>query len=171
MRKRKPKPVTRRKMAKAPATKKSNRRTSSGVTNAIARMRKEGISLRKAAQEGKVSPRTVIKRAFSALRKGKSGRYVAKTSDRLIRPLMIPTPEGSTEIEVRGLKAASLLGRYWAAVHKYYETGDKSVQKFSGEFVTATDGVKYPLLTDLDVLNRLGSAGVLTFESLYGRSA
>lgn len=84
---------------------------------------------------------------------------------------MIPTPHGPTEIEVRGLKAASLLGRYWAAVHKYYETGDKSVRKFSGEFITATDGVKYPLLTDLDVLNRLGSAGVLTFESLYGRSA
>ena len=84
---------------------------------------------------------------------------------------MIPTPEGSTEIEVRGLKAASLLGRYWAAVHKYYETGDTSVQKFSGESITATDGVKYPLLTDLDVLNRLGYAGVFSFESLYARSA
>jgi len=152
-------------------SKKSGRRTSPGVTNTIARMRKEGISLRKAAKEAKVSPRTVIKRAASALRKGKSGRYSAKTSDRLVRPLMIPTPEGSMEIEVRGLKAASLLGRYWAAVHKYYETGDKSVQKFSGESITATDGIKYPLLTDLEVLDHLGYAGVFSFESLYARSA
>lgn len=162
---------SRRKTVKVPAAKKSNRRTSPGVTNAIARMRKEGISLRRAARESKVAPRTVIKRAPSALRKGKSGRYSAKTSDRLVRPLMIPTPEGSTEIEVRGLKAASLLGRYWAAVHKYYETGDTSVKKFSGESITATDGVKHPLLTDLDVLNRLGYAGVFSFESLYARSA
>lgn len=141
------------------------------VNRAVRKMRSGGLSLRKAARESKVAPRTVIKRAASALRKGKSGRYAAKPSDRLVRVLMIPTPEGPTEIEVRGLKAASQLGRYWAAVHRYYETGDKSVQKFSGEFITATDGVKYPLLTDLDVLNRLGSAGVLTFESLYGRSA
>ena len=134
-------------------------------------MRKEGTSLRVASRGAKVSPKTVLKTASSALRKNQSGRYKAKTNDRLIRTLMIPTPKGPQEINIRGLRAASLLGRYWIAVHKYYETGDKSVQKFSGEFVTATDGVKYPLLTDLDVLNRLGSAGVLTFESLYGRSA
>jgi hypothetical protein len=168
---RKSMPVKRRKMAKSPATKKSNRRTSPGVTNAIARMRKEGISLRKAAQEGKVSPRTVIKRAASALRKGKSGRYAAKTSDRLVRPLMIPTPQGPQEIEVRGLKAASLLGRYWVAVDNYFERGDTSVKKFQGQSITAVDGTKYPLLIDLDVLNRLGYAGVLSFESLYARGA
>jgi hypothetical protein len=84
---------------------------------------------------------------------------------------MIPTPEGPKEIDVRGLRTASLLARYWVAVHKYYEIGDTSVQKFSGQFIAATDGVKYPLLTDTEVLNRLGSAGVLSFESLYGRNA
>src|ERR1700733_551409 len=91
--------ISRRKTAKAHAIKRTNRQTSPGVTTAIARMRKEGISLRKAAKEAKVSPRTVIKRAASALRKGKSGRYSAKTSDRLVRVLMIPTPQGSMEIE------------------------------------------------------------------------
>ena len=171
MRKRKSKPVARRKMAKAPATKKSNRRTSPGVTNAIARMRKDGISLRKAARDAKVSPRTVIKKAASALRKNKSGRYIAKTSDRLVRVLMIPTPEGPQEISIRGLREASLLGRYWIAVDHYYESGDMSVKKFEGQSITAVDGTEYPLLTDLDVLNRLGYAGVFSFESLYARSA
>lgn len=150
---------------------KASQNTLDRVNRVVRRMRSDGLSLRKAAQESKVAPRTVIKRAVSALRKRKSGRYAAKNSDRLVRLLMIPTPQGPMEIEVRGLKAASLLGRYWVAVHKYYETGDKAVQKFSGEFITATDGVTYPLLTDLDVLNRLGSAGVLSFESLYARGA
>ena len=85
---------------------------------------------------------------------------------------MIPTPQGPQEISVRGLRTASLLGRYWVAVHKYYETGDVSeLQKFQGKSITAVNGARYPLLTDLDVLNRLGSAGVLSFESLYARSA
>jgi hypothetical protein len=146
------------------------RKTPTGVTDAIAKMRQQGISLRKAARETNVSPRTVIKRAASALRKNKSGRYTAKTSDRLVRSLMIPTPEGPQEISIRGLRAASLLGRYWVAVHKYYETGHTSdLLKFQDQSVTAVEGVKYPLLTDLDVLDRLGSAGVLSFESLYAR--
>src|SRR5580704_10821351 len=108
----------------ATAKKKILEPTTSGVTNAIAKMRTRRISLRKAAREAKVSPRTVVKRAASALRKTESGRYVAKTSDRLVRTLIIPTPQGSEEINVRGLRSASLLGRYWVAVHKYYETGD-----------------------------------------------
>ena len=80
---------------------------------------------------------------------------------------MIPTPEGPIEILVRGLKQASLLGRYWSSLHRYYESGDKSLQQFAGQFIAATDGTKFPLLTDLDLLDELGSAGVLSFESLY----
>jgi hypothetical protein len=146
-------------------------RASPRVTSALSKMR-AGVSLSKAAKESKVSPRTVIKRAASALRKNESGRFKAKAGDRLVRSLMIPTPEGAQEISVRGLRVASQLGRYWVSVHKYYETGDTSgLRKFEGAVVTDIDGVKYPLLTDTDVLNRLGSAGVLTFESLYGKSA
>ncbi len=131
-----------------------------------------GASLRKASRESGVAARTVLKRAASVLRKNKSGRYTAKAGDRLVRVLKIPTPQGPEEISVRGLRAASLLGRYWAALDNYYETGDISaLKKFEGESVTAVDGTKYPLLTDLNLLNRLGYAGVLSFESLYGRNA
>jgi hypothetical protein len=146
--------------------------TSRKVTDVIAKMRSGGVSLRKAARESGVAPRTVLKRAASALRKNESGRYIAKAGDRLVRALKIPTPHGSEEIRVRGLRAASKLGRYWETVHKYYETGEVSgLQKFRGESITAVGGEKYPFVTDLDVLDRLGSAGVLSFESLYGRSA
>ena len=39
------------------------------------------------------------------------------------------------------------------------------------EHVTDADGKQLPLLTDVEVLNRLGSAGILSFESLYARVA
>ena len=141
------------------------------VAQVLARMRKVGTSLRKASREAKVSPKTVLKTAPSALKKNKSRRYTANPSDRLIRVLMIPTPGGREEVSIRGFSAASLLGSYWSALHLYYETGDDSVlQKFRGKSVTAVGGKKYPLLTDLEILNRLGSAGEVSFESLYSRS-
>jgi lambda repressor-like predicted transcriptional regulator len=157
--------------AKSRKQNRTNKLTSQRVTSAISKMREQGISLRKAAREAKVSPRTVIKNAASALSKKKSGRYAAKASDRLVRSLMIPTPEGPEPIEVRGLSAASLLGRYWASLHRFYERGDdSSLQKFRGKVITSVGGQKYPLLTDLEILNRVGSAGVVSSESLYSHS-
>lgn len=142
------------------------------VAHVISKMRSDGFSLRKASRETGIAPRTVVRRASSALKKNQSGRYIAKSRDRLIRTLKIPTPQGAQEIGVRGFRAASRLGRYWEAVHQYYATGDTSrLQSFRGKSITAVGGVKHPLLTDLDALNRLGSAGVLSFESLYSRSS
>jgi len=146
-------------------------KTSQRVAKAIAKMRTEGSSLRKASVQAGVAPATVIKWASRTLQKSERGRYTAKTTDRLVRELMIPTAHGTEEISVRGLPAASLLGRYWSAVHKYYESGDvSSLETFRGKYVVAVGGKKYPLLTDLEILNRLGSAGVVSFESLYARS-
>ncbi len=140
------------------------------VAKALALMRK-GLSLRKAAQTARVSPRTVIKRASSALRKNQRGRYTTAKTDRLVRTLMIPTPHGPEEISLLGLRAASLLGQYWSAVHRYYETGDTTgLEKFRGQSVRAIGGTEYPLLTDTEILDRLGSAGVLSFESLYAKA-
>jgi hypothetical protein len=141
------------------------------VTSVIARMRASGISLRKASRESGIAPRTVLKRAASALRRNKSGRYTAKTKDRLVRPLLVPTPEGSLPVDVRSSRDASQLSHYWNGLHRYYETGDVSaLQKFTGQFITDTGGKKFPLLTDLGILDRLGSAGVVSFESIYSWS-
>jgi hypothetical protein len=161
------KPLTPRKARKLSPSPQTSQR----VAKAIAKMRTEGWSLRRASLQVGVAPATVIKWASPTLRKNKRGRYGAKTTDSLLRTLMIPTPQGTEEIGVRGLSTASLLGRYWSAVHRYYETGDTSgLQKFRGQSVTAVDGKKYPLLTDLEILNRLGNAGEVSFESLYSRS-
>lgn len=75
------------------------------------------------------------------------------------------------EIAVRGSRQATLLGEYWNGVRKYLTTGDASgLKKFRGKKIRDTDGDQIPLITDLTELNRLGSAGVLSFESMYARS-
>jgi hypothetical protein len=142
------------------------------VTEAIRKMRTAVVSLQQAAKESGVSPRTVTRLAGSTLKKGKNGRYSVKPGDQLLRVLKIPAADGSREIGVRGSRQASLLGEYWATVHKYLATGDSSgLEKFRGKQIRDSSGLIIPLQSDLKELNRLGSAGSLSFESLYAKSA
>ena len=140
------------------------------VVAVISKMRSDRASLQQASREVGVSPRTVIRRGSRALRKQTNGRYMAKASDRLLRVLMIPTPAGTAEIVVPDSRQATLLAEYWNAVHRFFETGEASrLKKFHGKHITDANGAKILLTTDLAELNRLGAAGVLSFESLYAR--
>jgi len=135
-------------------------------------MRAEGVSLSHASREFGVDPRTVIRIAGSALLKTENGRYLAKDRDKISRLLLIPTSDGLREITLNDSREASKLAKYWDAVHKYLETGDSSgLQPFHGKHVKGAKRERIEFLTDLDELDRLGSAGVLSFESVYARSA
>jgi hypothetical protein len=148
------------------------RETYARVLNVISKMRSDKLSLHKASREIGISPRTVKRWVTSVLQKSSAGKWVAKNSDRFLRVLMIPTSDGTREIAVRGSRQATLLAEYWNAVHKYLETGDTSkLLKFQGKFIKDASGAKISLVTDPKELNRLGFAGVLSFESLYARSA
>jgi hypothetical protein len=88
-----------------------------------------------------------------------------------LRVLVIPTPKGLREIGTRDSRQASKAGKYSAAVQRYLQTGDDSaLAQFRGKHIVDATGKRVQLLTDLDELDRLGSAGVLSFESLYARS-
>ncbi len=142
------------------------------VTHVVTKMRSDGVSLRAASREFEVDPRTVILLAGPALRKRANGRYAAKRSDRLLRVLAIPTPEGLREVAVRDSRQASLLGMYWAAVQRYLATGDASaLAQFRNKSITDASGRQFLLLTSLHELDRLGAAGVFSFESLYAKTA
>jgi hypothetical protein len=142
------------------------------VAHVISKMRSSRVSLRKASREFGVDPGQVIKLGRSALRKQKNGRYAARKTDRLLRVLGVLAVDGKREIALRDSHQASVIGSHWDAVQRYLQTGDDSaLQKFHGKRITDASGKRHRLLTDLDELNRLGSAGVLSFESLYGRSA
>ncbi len=142
------------------------------VTQVVSKMRAEGISLQKASREFALDPGTVARLGRAALRKGRGGRYAAKPTDSLLRVLVIPTGKGLGEIAVRDSREASLVGQYWAAVQKYLETGDASaLRRVRRKTVTDADGKRVRLIKDLTELERLGSAGVLSFESLYAKAA
>jgi hypothetical protein len=142
------------------------------VTHVVSRMRKDRVSLRASAKEFDVNPAVVLRLARPALRKQENGRYAAKKYDRLLRVLTALTIEGRQEIAIRDSRQASQLGSYWDAVQRYLQTGDDSaLRKFQGKKITDASRKRFLLLTDVSELNRLGSAGVLSFESLYARGA
>jgi hypothetical protein len=142
------------------------------VLSAISRMRSGKISLAQASREAGTTPRTVSKWGKSALQKRSDGQYRAKPSDNLLRLVLIPTPDGTREVAVRGSKQVTVLAKYWNALHRYLQTGDATpLKEFQGKFIKDANGIEIPLSVDLSMLNQLGSAGVLSFESLYARTA
>lgn len=141
------------------------------VTHIVSKMRADRVSLRTASRDFGLDPRVVIRLGKAALRKRKNGQYVAKRSDKLLRILAIPTPDGVREVAIRDSRQATILGKYWAAVAKYLQTGDASaLAKFRRKRITDASGKKIVLVPDTATLDQLGSAGVLSFESLYARA-
>jgi hypothetical protein len=142
------------------------------VAHALTSMRSEGFSLAQAARVHGVDPRTIKRHAGSALKKGSGGRFNVKPNDRVLRALVIPTERGLAEIATRSSRDATKVGKYSAAVQTFLETGDDSaLRPFQGQSIVDAAGNRVPFLTDLDELERLGSAGVLSFESIYARAA
>jgi lambda repressor-like predicted transcriptional regulator len=172
------KQVTKRKLARPRTSKQffalpdAQQETWNRVVHVIAKMRAEGTSLTQASREFGLDPRVVRARAGSALRKTKSGRYSARSSDKLLRVLVIPSPEGLKEIVVRDSATASKIAEYSHAVQVYLRTGDSSrLKKFRHIKLLDEKGKRIKLVTDMAELQTLGSAGVLSFESLYARTA
>src|SRR5271154_5105732 len=116
------------------------------VAHVISKMRSERVSLRKASKEFGIDPNMVLKLGRSALRKQRNGKFAAKKTDRLLRIMSVLTLKGRSEIAVRDSRQASLLGRYWAAVQKYLQTGDDTaLRKFKGKKITDASGKRHPL--------------------------
>ena len=140
------------------------------VAHALALMRRGGISLARAAKESGVHRNTIVRLVGASLRKLPNGRFAARTSDRLVRVVRMPTVDGVRDVSLRNSKDATLVGEYWNAVHAYLAKGDTvGLERFVGLHVTTPEGERIVLLTDHASLDRLGSAGVLSFESMYAK--
>jgi hypothetical protein len=137
----------------------------------ISKMKTEKMSLSQAAREVGVSRETVIRWGGSALKKGGSGRYTAKNRDTLLRIMKVPTETGFEVVGIKGSKRASELGKYWAAVHKYWDTGDASgLDKFRGREIVDASGNKIPFITNLRELKDFARSGEIRFDTIYGDS-
>jgi hypothetical protein len=148
------------------AMSQKDQETWDSVVHAISRMQ-DGVSLAKASKEFGVAPSTVVELARLALRM-RNGQYVPTKNDRLLRVLTILSVKGKKEIATRDSREATKIGGHWAAVQRYLQTGDDSaLLRFKGKTVIDASGKRHLLLTDLKGLDRLASAGVLSFESIY----
>jgi hypothetical protein len=142
------------------------------LANAVSLMKSDHLSAPAAARAAGISRSTLIRRGGSALRKLDNGRYAARRNDKLFRlVIVVSESKGPVQVATRNFREASKAGRHSAAVQRYLETGDDSaLRRFKSEHIIDAQGNRVALLTDTDELDRLGSAGELSFESLYARS-
>jgi hypothetical protein len=146
-----------------------SRQTFENVTHAITRMR-EGASLKAAAAEFGVAPRSVVTIGKSALRKTKSDRYAAKPSDSLLRVFAVPVHGGQIDVAVRGSRASSVVSARSNAQRHFANTGDASqLRALQGTALLDASGREVPFLTDLDELERQGDLHMLSYESIYAK--
>lgn len=135
--------------------------------DAVRLMRTRGLSLHRAAADAGTTVNAVKRHAGSALDRTASGRYRATAYDRMVRPMLVPTPTGPVVLDVRDSRTASKLGAYWVAVGHYLETGDdRPLRTFRGKGITVNKRF-YPFITDRTVIVRQADAGVITFDSIY----
>ena len=140
------------------------------VVNVVSEARTTGKSPRKIAKRHGIDFKTVLVRGGRVFRKGRNGRYVVRPTDKLLRVLAIPTKKGLREVATTDSRQAHAVSEYWIAVNRYLDTGDASaLQNFRGKRIVDANGKRVPLLTDLAELDRLGNAGVLSFETIYAK--
>ncbi len=142
------------------------------VLHAINFVRTKDASVAQAAREYNLDARTIIRLGGSALRKLPNGRYAAKAWDRLLRVITVNTPDGLQEIATRDSREASIAGMHSAAVQRYLQTGDDSgLRKLPRHYITDANGNRVKLLTNRKEIDRRGNAGVLSYQSMYARTA
>jgi hypothetical protein len=128
---------------------------------ALSAMR-HGASISRAARENGVTSRTIKRYAGAALMQARpGGRIRATRSDRLVRYLQIPGPNGPVEISVRGSKAASKVARYKAAVNRFLGGDRNALAEWHGRRIAGVE-----LVTDGNVLADQADKGLLPY-ALY----
>jgi len=137
--------------------------------DAVSLMRKDGLSLGQAARAAGTTVNAVKRHAGPVLKRDDWGRYTAKASDRLVRPMLVPTLDGLMTLDVRDSRTASKIAAYHNAVKRYLDTGDdRALRRFAGRRGGVTVAKRfYPFITDTAILDRLADAGELAFDDLY----
>jgi hypothetical protein len=131
--------------------------------DALSNMRREGLSLTEAARRAGTTPAAVLRHAGPAL-EFERGRYRARSADRLLRVMRV-LGEGGVEhdVEVRGSRAASLVGEHWSAIGYYLRSGDDSrLRRLEGKKVAGIT-----LEADVDVVDEWERRGELEVETIY----
>lgn len=123
---------------------------------------RDGQSLSRAARDNGVTIRTVKRYVSSALVQDRpGGRIRATESDRLLRYLQIPGPNGPREITVRGSKAASKFATYKASINRLLRGDRNAMARWQGKSIAGVE-----LITDPKILIDQARKEILPY-SLY----
>jgi hypothetical protein len=140
---------------------KRERESRSRSLRALAAMR-HGASLSRAARDNGVTVRTMKRYVGSALVQDRpGGRIRATKSDRLVRYLQIPGPDGAREINVRGSKRASRFAKYKAAINRLLAGDRNAMEKWHGKKIAGIE-----LITDTKTLVEQARKDIIPY-SLY----
>lgn len=124
-----------------------NERSESARTRSLRALvaMRHGASLSQAAYENGVTPRTMKRYVAAALLQDHpGGRIRARKSDRLIRQLQIPGPDGPREINVRGSKPASQFASYKADINRLLRGDRNAMAKWHGRKIAGVELVTEP---------------------------
>jgi hypothetical protein len=140
--------------------------------HALAKMRRDKLSLAEACRLEHIKPSTLLRHVGSAVQQDRpGGRYRATAGDRLRRDLQIPTALGPTPVPVYGSKKAKEVSNYLNAISLYLRKGDASrLRRFKGKTIQVR-GQTLELITDPATLSDLALAGALQFDQLYASFA
>ena len=129
---------------------------------AVGEMRSRGLSLRAAAEFVGTTPDSVRRHADDALVK-EGGRYYATVSDRAYQRMSVLSVNGVVDVDTRGSRVRSRVGRHWNAVKRFGVTGDVSYLKpFEGK---RAGGVE--LATDPDLIEEYIRQGEVDIDDIY----
>jgi hypothetical protein len=132
---------------------------------AVALMRREGLTLKQAARRAHTTQNTVIGLGRRAVRKGQDGRWRATRADSLPRRMDMLTPAGKRTVSPRNSREASLIGEH-ASLMGALAAGDLAAGARIGAFKgREIDGFEFE--TDLDVILEQARRGELSAESIY----
>jgi hypothetical protein len=140
----------------------AQRQARSRALNAVAQMRASGMSLTEAARHAGTTPATVHRYVAPALT-SRGNRVVATGGDRLYRRMTVLTPQGRQEVDLRGSRVASLVGRHHDAVRRYIRTGDpRPLAWFAGKRVGGVE-----LASDPKDIETAAIRGDLDVDDIY----
>lgn len=139
----------------------SNSAARERALRALAAMRR-GYTLSKAARDNGVTVRTIKRYVGPALVQDRpGGRVRATKSDRLVRYLQIPGPDGPKDVTVRGSRAASQFANYKAAINRLLRGDRNAMEKWHGKKIAGIE-----LITDTKTLVEQARKEILPY-SLY----
>ena len=131
--------------------------------DALALVRRQGVSLTRAARLTGTTRRTVLSHAGAGFQRN-GRRWVPTPFDRIPREMAVLTVAGPAVGVIRDSRTASLVAEHANAVRHYLRTGDERRLAGLRRKTFQLDGQTVVLVTDADVIDRLAAGSELHYE-------